>query len=437
MTSTPPHMDLVQQRLEESGWPSGIGKTFLESNEHIGLRFIIIDNSRSMLKRDAHRLIGGRVDDPKMEVCSRWEQVTSSILSLISLADAAEAPTEVRLLNKAEPVMVGLGISEKNMEEITTLLAIEPCGLTPLCKQLQGVIDTVRDMEQQLHDSGKKAWLLIITDGESTDGNVAEMLKPLQGLPLQILIRMCTEEIEVCDYWENINASLDLDIRILNDVMVEAQRCMESNPWLTYGAPIHHAREFGMMLNVPALDVLKDRSLTKGEIKTLAKILLSREDYGGVLPDPEVNWELFVQGVISLQQQVPLVYCPLKKVMRPWFNAYELRKYEVDEDLDMDEPSSSSLWNIYLFYSYNASLLSSETVLHERMIMQQDRSMYGITPRKNKYKMMPSFDTCPVSRQDKRLLHQDDLWQLVNDFGMFICEKITLTLLYRNPCASK
>ena len=428
-TTSPRSRELVQHSLVANGWPSGLGKTFMESNEHIDLRFVIIDNSRSMLKREAHRLIGGRVDDPHMEVCSRWEQVTSSILSLISLADAAEAPTEVRLLNKAEPVMVGLGISETSMEEITTLLAIEPSGLTPLCKQLQEVIDTIRDMEQQLRDSGKKAFLLIVTDGESTDGNVAEMLKTLQGLPLQIVIRMCTEELEVCDYWENINASLDLDIRILNDVMVEAQRCMESNPWLTYGEPIHHAREFGMMLNVPALDAMKDRPLTKGEIKTLAKILLSREDYGGVLPDPEVDWELFIQGVISLQQQVPLVYCPLKKVMKPWFNAYELRKYIVDEDMDMDEPSTT-IWTIYLFYSFNASLLSSDTVLHERLIMQQDRSMYGITPRKNKYKVMPTFDSCPLSKQDKRLLHQDDLWQLVNDFGMFLPENTNLALFF-------
>ena len=410
------------------GWPSGLNKIFIDSNEHIDLRFVIIDNSRSMLKRDSHMLMGGRVDDPQDVVCSRWEQVTSSILPLISLADTAEAPTEVRLLNKAEPVMVGLGISEKSMEEITTLLAIEPSGLTPLCKQLQGVIDTISDMQQQLRESGKKAWLLIITDGESTDGNVAEMLKSLQGMPVQILIRMCTEEIEVCDYWENINASLDLDIRILNDVIIEAQKCTELNPWLTYGEPLHHAREFGMAVNVPTLDVLKDRPLTKGEIKTLAKILLSKEGYGGVLPDPEVDWESFVQGVIAMQQQVPLVYCPLKKVMKPWFNAYELRKRAmIEEDREMYEPSTT-MWTIYLFYAYNASLLSSDTVLHERMLMQHERSIYGITPRKNKYKMMPTFHSCPMSKQDKRLLHQDDMWQLVNDFGKIILSNITITL---------
>ena len=47
---------------------------------------------------------------------------------------------------------------------------------------------------------------------------VTDMLKPLEGLPLQIIIRMCTDEMEVSEYWHNINASLDLDMRVLDDV---------------------------------------------------------------------------------------------------------------------------------------------------------------------------------------------------------------------------
>ena len=35
---------------------------------------------------------------------------------------------------------------------------------------------------------------------------------------MQIIIRMCTDEMEVSEYWHNINASLDLDMRVLDDV---------------------------------------------------------------------------------------------------------------------------------------------------------------------------------------------------------------------------
>ena len=68
-------------------------------------------------------------------------------------------------------------------------------------------------MEAELVASGKIALLLIITDGESTDGNVVEILKPLEGLPLKLIIRMCTDEREVSEYWHSINAALDLDIK--------------------------------------------------------------------------------------------------------------------------------------------------------------------------------------------------------------------------------
>ena len=36
-------------------------------------------------------------------------------------------------------------------------------------------------MEAELRASGKIALLIIATDGESTDGNVVDMLKPLEG----------------------------------------------------------------------------------------------------------------------------------------------------------------------------------------------------------------------------------------------------------------
>ena len=41
-----------------------------------------------------------------------------------------------------------------------------------------------------------------------------EILKPLEGLPLKLIIRMCTDEREVSEYWHSINAALDLDIKV-------------------------------------------------------------------------------------------------------------------------------------------------------------------------------------------------------------------------------
>ena len=191
----------------------------------------------------------------------------------MSLADAAEAPTEIRLLNKAEPLVVGLG-SKGDKSDLTNAMAqlsIDPTGQTPLCRQLSDVIEQLRDLEPELRATNKIALLLIMTDCESSDGNIIDVLKLLEGLPLQIIIRICSDEREITEYWQNINAQLDLDISVLGQVKTEALIISENNNWLTYAEPLHRLREFGVM--VPAINYLDLRQLSKQEIRTIAQIL--------------------------------------------------------------------------------------------------------------------------------------------------------------------
>ena len=101
---------------------------------------------------------------------------------LAPIAEMASTPMEIRLLNKAQPVIVGqTSDGGVNAAAVRALLATEPSGLTPVCRQIREVIERIQGMEQTLRASGSIALLLIITDGESTDGNVVEMLKPLEG----------------------------------------------------------------------------------------------------------------------------------------------------------------------------------------------------------------------------------------------------------------
>jgi hypothetical protein len=41
-------------------------------------------------------------------------------------------------------------------------------------------------------------------------------------MPVQIIVRMCTEERVVTEYWHGINAQLDLDIYVLDHMDTEA-----------------------------------------------------------------------------------------------------------------------------------------------------------------------------------------------------------------------
>jgi hypothetical protein len=283
------------------------------------------------------------------------------------------------------------------------------------------------------------------------------MLKPLEGLPLQVIIRMCTDEVEVSEvrrappgrplaqapalalahplsvpplrtlspfplssrflvlprnclqYWHNINASLDLDMRVLDDVEAEAAEVVGQNPWLTYGEALHRAREFGVC--VPAIDVLEERQLTKSEIKTVAEILLAPAGSArAALPPADGPWDAFVRGVATAQDALPLVYCPVKRQQRPWIDLQELANYTPDPVRIVLERNEELLWRIYLFYSYNAAVLADARAA---------AGIKGATPTKglmDRLKPMPTFRS--VFRYEKRLLHQDDLWAMLNDFSL-------------------
>ena len=101
---------------------------------------------------------------------------------IISHADMALTPVEICLLNKAQPVIVGqISDGGASLTTARAVLATEPSGLTPVCRQIRAVTERLQSMEYALRASGQGALLLIVTDGESTDGNVEEMLQPLEG----------------------------------------------------------------------------------------------------------------------------------------------------------------------------------------------------------------------------------------------------------------
>ncbi len=54
------------------------------------------------------------------------------------------------------------------------------------------VIAQIRTMEAQLRATGQKACVIIATDGESSDGDIANAMRPLQALPVWVVVRLCT-----------------------------------------------------------------------------------------------------------------------------------------------------------------------------------------------------------------------------------------------------
>jgi hypothetical protein len=86
-----------------------------------------------------------------------------------------------------------------------------------------------------------------------------------------IVIRLCTDEDRVIQYWNAINAQLEGSMDILDDLQGEAREVNEHNPWLTYGEPMHRLREWGVKMT--ELNYIDEGSLSAVEMANLCEVL--------------------------------------------------------------------------------------------------------------------------------------------------------------------
>ena len=217
----------ASQFLNKRNWTTGMQKALFHSCKKIPMRFFIVDDSGSMNTNDGSRIIR---DEPsagkktaKMISCTRWAELTDSLKFHAELSEALQAPSEFRLLNGADPVMVGLGgDNSEGLEFAQEVFEEQPAGQTPLCHHVTCVVNAISQMEAKLRQGGKKACVVIATDGESSDGNITEALRPLQNLPVWVVLRLCTNQQTVVDYWNNIDKELELEMDVIDDLHEDA-----------------------------------------------------------------------------------------------------------------------------------------------------------------------------------------------------------------------
>jgi hypothetical protein len=123
----------------------------------------------------------------------------------------------------------------------------------------------------QLRAAGQKAALIIATDGESSDGDVAAALRPLSQLPVWVVVRLCTDESNVVEYWNNVDSQIELEMDVLDDYIGEADEIFKVNPWLTYGEPLHRLRELGVSMK--EIDLLDEKILPAEHLKNVCAAL--------------------------------------------------------------------------------------------------------------------------------------------------------------------
>ena len=87
-----------------------------------------------------------------------------------------------------------------------------------MCAQIRAVTRQIQQRASELRATGTKACVVIASDGEATDGDIAAALRPLRDLPAWVVVRLCTDDDKVVQYWNEIDEDLELDMDVLDDL---------------------------------------------------------------------------------------------------------------------------------------------------------------------------------------------------------------------------
>jgi len=213
-----------------------------------------------------------------------------------------------------------------------------PGGVTPLTDRAEEIYMVVDSLRAQLEPEGKKVAIILATDGLPTDNQghhneyvkklFVDSLRRLEGLPVWLVIRLCTDEEDVVEFYNNLDAQLELSMDVLDDFCGEAEEVFEHNSFLNYTLPIHRMREMGFHSRV--FDMIDERTLTMGELRELCVLLFGIENFDGV-PDPAVNWQGFLDDIKTMLAKEQTAWNPIKKRMMPLLDIKKLNKMYGDK----------------------------------------------------------------------------------------------------------
>jgi len=328
--------------LKDQGYTSGLINSIARSNVTFPLRIWIVDNSGSMMNGDGHRLVEtGYSNDVKFVSCTRWAEIQETVEYHIQIAALLGAPTVFRLMNDpgkmAGPQQFSIGergpdsIPEDVNLALNTIRAASPIGVTPLSDHVREIRENVMAMRDALMQQGQRVVIVLATDGlpsnnygVSNSGTLKEFkdcLRSLEGLPVWIVVRLCTDEDQVVDFYNDLDCELELSLEVIDDFVGEAEEIYEYNKWLNYALPLHRIREMGFSHKL--FDLLDERALTKDELRQFFLLMFGEASLDGT-PDPQIDWEGFLKCIDRIANREKKQWNPMKKRMTPWVDTKRL-----------------------------------------------------------------------------------------------------------------
>jgi hypothetical protein len=211
--------------LRQQGFTQGLITSLASNKRSFPASFWIIDNSGSMSTNDGKKIASTNKNDLKVVPVSRWGELRQTVEYHARLAASLHAPTIFRLLN--DPGIVAgpqqFSVACKQPEDIDHELnhALEiigdtsPSGATPLTRHLREVRNNVLLLTDELQATGTRVAIIIATDGlpSDSDGNSTQdvmdefedEIRSFKHLPVWIVVRLCTDEARIVQYWNLID----------------------------------------------------------------------------------------------------------------------------------------------------------------------------------------------------------------------------------------
>jgi len=336
----------AEKRLKDQGFTAGLAQSLSTNNMYFPLRIWVVDNSGSMQMADGHRIVPSKQkNDVKFVECTRWAELKYCVNYHAQMAALLQAPTIFRFLNDPG---VNAGAQQFSVAENSTSPAkimidvqnastimnkTKPTGVTPLIRHILEIQQSVLEMSPKLIKEGKRVAIIIATDGRPTDEygvhnelisqSFVDSLRLLEGLPVWVVVRLCTDEEDVVDFYNELDEQLELSLEVLDDFVGEGKEVCALNPWLNYALPLHRCREMGYYDRL--FDMLDERKLTKGELREFCALLFGETSMDGI-SDPEEDWDTFVRGIKGLNDKESHQWRPIKQKMCPWIDIKALNK---------------------------------------------------------------------------------------------------------------
>lgn len=319
--------------LAERGWPPGLTDACVRSIEAFPVRFVVVDNSGSMNRMDGTRLVTMPNGTIKSIKATRWAELGDVVMDFAEAVGALRAESHLHLLNPSSAgqffvvgangdSVTGCVGAPADANAIKSAMATSPTGSTPLTEAVQLIISLIAPAADKLRAQGQQAVVVLATDGLPNEPpTFLRALQELQRLPVWLVVRLCTDESEVVDYWSELDAQLEMPLETLDDVRGEAEEVRKTNPWLTYAPSLHLARTMGLQDKL--FDLLDERALLPTQCKQLIERLLGCAE----LLEPEIDTPAFIKQVSEALAQLPNVYDPVSCRMVPWINTSALLKH--------------------------------------------------------------------------------------------------------------